>query len=224
MRYFRRTAAVAALALGTALASGASAATSAVNFTSDPSTTKRKLGAYHGTATYDDAAGTLTVTTTNDSTGGRGALTGFAFNVKDAGRGRYMDLDVAGTRGDEDAYDDLFRKKPKKLKPFGVYDAGAAVNGKWGGGGAKRGIAAGQSKTFIFGVQNAGEGLNALDLLTNGNGPSIVAAFGGFRGGKKDQVGGLLTLAAVSETSGLNNPPSGGPSAGFNHVIHPVTP
>ena len=229
MRTFRRTAAVAALALGAALASGAtpaSAATTSVNFSSDASTTKRKLGAYHGTATYDSNAGTLTVTITNDAPGGRGFLTGLAFKAKDAGTGRYMDLDDAAIRGDQDAFDDLARGKSRKLNPFKKYDTGAAINGKWNGGGARKGIAGGQSRTFVFGIFGADEGMSAMDLLSNGEGPSIVAAFGGFKGGKKDRVGGVLSLAPAADpstTSGINiTPTTGGPSAGTGHVLNPT--
>jgi hypothetical protein len=206
MRSIRRTAAAAALALGTALATSAtpaSAATTSVNFASDASTTRRKLGAYHGTATYDGNAGTLTVTITNDAAGGRGFLTGLAFKARDSASGHYMDLDDVVTRGDDDAFDDLGRGRSRKLKPFKLYDTGAAINGKWNGGGSRKGIAAGQSRTFIFGVSGADQDMSAMDLLTNADGPSIVAAFGGFRGGRKDQVGGVLSLADISSTQNI---------------------
>ena len=227
MSTFRRTAAVAALALGTALASGAtpaSAATTAVNFSSDASTTKRKLGAYHGTATYDGNAGTLTVTIANDAAGGRGFLTGLAFKAKDSGTGQYMDLDAAGTRRDEDVFDDVGRGKSRKLKPFKLHDTGAAINGKWNGGGARKGIAAGQSRTFIFGVFGAEENLSAMDLLTNGDGPSIVAAFGGFKGGKKDQVGGVLSLADISSIQNIPISTGDGLQAVPNTLFNPNPP
>ena len=218
----RRITAVAAVALGTALASGASAATSSVNFESSPLGSVHKRGSYHGTATYDSDAGKLTVTITNDSPANRrGYITALAFKVRDDGFGRYVDGDDASIRRDQDAFDDLTKGKKKQLKPFKDYDAGAALDGKWKAGRARRGIASGQSRTFEFDLLGADPNANAMDLLFNTDGPSVVASFGGFKGGKRDQVGGLLTQVSAQ----LNSTPGGDDLRAVpTTIITPVVP
>ena len=196
----RRAAAVAAVALGIAATSSAFAGTTTVEIQSNPSTTKRKLGSYSGTASYDDATGLLTVTLNNTSAADKGGrLTGVAFNMAGTTtKARYVDGDNTTTPVDEDAFDDARNKKGVvKAKPFGNYDGGAALNGKWGKGSAKAaaaGVAAGGSQTFVFDIDNAGAGMTASDFFTGNSG--IDAAF---RGKKADKVGGLVTPVTPSE-------------------------
>ena len=200
----RRTVAVAALALAPCVAR---AGTTTVNFQSDPNSTRRNLGSFQGTATYDDAAGLLTIALQNTSAARKGgmSLTGFAFNAGDAGSITYVDGDNTVTRGDEDAVDDLkSRKGVVKAKPFGRYHAGAGVNHKWvvGRGQAASGIAAGDSRTFVFDVDSTTL-LTASDFFS-GN-LDIVASF---RGRKADRVGGIATPVAPSApVIPGNNPP-----------------
>src|SRR5689334_24114312 len=109
----RRAAAVAAVALGIGATSGAFAGTTTVEIQSNSSTTKRKLGSYSGTATYDDATGLLSVTLNNTSGVAKaGRLTGVAFNIEGTTtKARYVDGDNAATAGvDEDAFDDARNK------------------------------------------------------------------------------------------------------------------
>jgi hypothetical protein len=184
----RRAAAVAAVAFGALATSGAFAGTTTVEIQSNPGTTKRKLGSYTGTASYDDVSGLLTVTLTNTSGVAKaGRLTGVAFNMAGSTTtARYVDGDNTTTKVDEDAFDDARNKKGVvNAKPFGKYDGGAAINGKWGktsASAAASGIAAGASHTFVFDIDNAAAGMTASDFFTGNSG--IAAAF---RGRKADR-------------------------------------
>jgi hypothetical protein len=200
MKTIRRSVAVAALALGLGAGSVAHAGTTTADFHSDSNTTKRKLGSFTGTATYDDVAGLLTVTVNNTSAAGNNgaALTGIAFNVAGTATAAYRDGDDAATaRADEDAYDDARsrgRKHLVKAKPLGNFEAGAALNGKFGAASrrvAALGVSAGSSRTFVFDVSGAAAGMTVNDFL--GGNVGIAAAF---RGKKADKVGGVLTPAA----------------------------
>src|SRR5688572_23374018 len=190
----RRSAAVAAVALAVGATSGAFAGTTTVQIESNAATTKRKLGSFTGSAAYDDVTGLLTITLNNTSASDKGGyLTGLAFNVAGTSTvARYVDGDVASTRPDEDAFDNArTRRGVIKAKPLGTYDGGAAVNGKFGNASrraAAGGIAAGESRTFVFDVDNAAAGMTAADFFSGTNG--IAAAF---RGKKADRVGGIVT-------------------------------
>jgi hypothetical protein len=199
MKTIRRS--VAAVALGLALGAGtvARAGTTTADFHSDANTTKRKLGSFTGTATYDDAAGLLTVTVTNTSAAGKNAaaLTGIAFNVNGNATAVYHDGDDSATRADEDAFDDARTRGGKhlvKAKPLGIFEAGSAVNGKFGKASrraAALGVTSGSSRTFVFDVSGTTAGLTVNDFLTGNVG--IAAAF---RGKRADKVGGVLSPAA----------------------------
>jgi hypothetical protein len=196
----RRAAAVAAVVLGVG-AGSAFAGTTTVNFESNPNTTRRKLGSFTGTASYDDATGLLSVTVNNTSTSAKKAasLTGVAFNIAGTtATARYVDGDDAATpRADEDAFDDARKRKGViKAKPLGTYDAGTAVNGKFGAASrraAAAGVLAGSSRTFVFDVDNAGAGMSAGDFFSGNVG--IAASF---RGKKPDRVGGVILPATPS--------------------------
>jgi hypothetical protein len=191
--------AAAALALG---AASARAGTTSVNFESSADRSIKKLGSYTGTATYDDATGLLTITVNNTSASGA-RVTGLAFNVDgDGAFAGYSDGDVAGTRADEDAFDDARRRKGNRLvkaKPLGMFEAGAALNGNLNAAGRKlaerSGIAAGDSHTFTFNV-SGGAGLTAADFL--GGDLGLVAAF---RGKQPDKVGSVILPASVTGPS-----------------------
>jgi hypothetical protein len=195
MKTIRHSVAVAALALGLGATSVARAGTTTANFQSDSNTTKRKLGSFTGTATYDDAAGLLTVSVTNTSAAGNAgaALTGVALNINGPATAVYHDGDDAATAGDEDAFDDARSRKGKhlvKAKPLGTFEAGTALNGKFGRASrqmAAQGISAGSSRTFTFDVSGAGAGMTVNDFLSGNVG--IAAAF---RGKKADKVGGVI--------------------------------
>ena len=200
MKTLTKALAIAALTFGAA--SAASAGTTTVNFQSSADKSIKKLGSYAGTASYDDVAGLLTISIQNTSTNPKaGHLTGLAFNIDGTATAAYRDGDVATTRGDEDAFDDARAKKGRvvKAKPFGMLDAGAALDGKLNSGRARRGIASGATGTFTFDV-GGGAGLTAANFLTGDTG--LLAAF---RGKKSDKVGGTVSGLIVG-----NIPATGG--------------
>ena len=100
MKKMARIAAAAILTLGASAVttSTATAGLSNATITSDPATSRRHLGSFAGTASYDDATHKLTVHLNNTSASGRGFLTGFAFNTK-GGAAKYLDGDNLATRG-----------------------------------------------------------------------------------------------------------------------------
>ena len=205
-----RVLAAAALALG---GSVAAAATTTVPFASNFS--QHHLAKFDGTATYDSSAHILTLVVNNETdpaTGGR--LTAFAF---DAGghSGLYQDPD-GGRKPNTNGFDELRNHRGIIHTPMGIYHAGAALNGNWGGsGGMPHAIAAGTSQTFVFDVT----GLNASsltvgDLLAPGkSGLEIVAAFKGLRHHRSDRAGGVMSSAVTTvdlSDSGTITPPNDG--------------
>jgi hypothetical protein len=192
--------AAAALALG---AVSARAGTTSVNFESSADKSIRKLGSFNGTATYDDVAGLLTITINNTSSASGARLTGVAFNLAgDGGAAGYRDGDVAGTRPDEDTFDDARRRRGNRLvkaRPLGSFEAGAALKGKFNAAGRRlaerAGIAAGGAQVFTFDV-SGGAALTAADFL--GGDMGLVAAF---RGRKFDKVGSVIVPGTVTGPS-----------------------
>ena len=202
------SAAAAVVAIGASFGtftSRASPGVSSATIASDSMTSKRHLASFTGTAVYDSDLGKLTITVNN--TAGRGYLTGLGFDAAGGGASHYEDGDNLSTRHDEDAFDQLRMKHGvAKLKPFGNYHAGAALDGKWNAGRAKRGVGAGASHTFTFDVTGARRG-SVVDLL--GSGPlALVGNFKGVKHGKGDAVGARLTL--VSGTSPESDTNGGG--------------
>lgn len=215
--------AAATVALGAA--SAASAGTTSVNFESSVEKSIKKLGSFSGTATYDDVAGLLTITINNTSSASGARLTGLAFNVVGDGTAGYRDGDVAGTRRDEDSFDDARTRRGTRLvkaKPIGNFEAGAGINGKFNPVGKKLanrvGVAAGDSRIFTFDIAGGGT-LTAADFL--GGDMGLVAAF---RGRKVDKVGsvivpGLVTAPNVPSDNGSDEGDTGGDSGGGDTII-----
>ena len=147
--------------------------------------------------------GKLTITVNN--TAGRGYLTALGFTAAAAARRTTRTATTPRRAHDEDAFDQLRMKHGvAKLKPFGNYDAGAALNGKWNGGGAKRGVGAGAA-TRSSSTSPAPAGGSVVDLL--GDGPlALVGNFKGVKHGKGDAIGARLTLISgtspASDTTG----------------------
>ena len=204
-----------AAALACGVASAAHAGTTSVNFESSADKSIKKLGSFSGTATYDDAAGLLTITINNTSGASGARLTGLAFNIVGDGSAAYHDGDVAGTRGDEDIFDDARSKKGRgavKAKPLGDFEAGAAINGKFNPPGKKlanrAGVAAGAGHTFTFDVSN-GAGLTAADFL--GGDKGLIAAF---RGKKPDKVGSAIVQGSITSPGAGGN--TGGDEPGID--------
>jgi len=198
----RALAAAAALALGSSFAV---AGITAVPVASDFS--QHHLGQFDGTALYDSATGQLTLTIENTTSASNGGfLTGLAF---DAGgvAAVYQDPD-GGRKPNTNGFDELRNRRGiVHAGPFGVYHAGAGVNGKWAGAGAAtRGIAAGASESFVFDVTSANAStLTVANFFTPGkNGLEIVASFKKLSHHRIDRVGGIMSGAVTSE----NNPPN----------------
>jgi len=211
MKTISKVLVAAAVTLG---ASAARGGTTSVNFESSADKSIKKLGSFTGTATYDDAAGVLSITVNNTSGATGARLTGVAFDVVAGSAAVYHDGDVAGTKADEDVFDDARSKHGKGPvigKPLGNFEAGAGINGKFNPPGKKlankAGIAAGASRTFTFDVGN-GAGLTAADFLSGGNG--LAASF---RGKKIDKVGSAIVAGSITSpgtggnTGGENLPP-----------------
>ena len=216
MKTFLKGVAVAAVTLG--VASAASAGTTSVNFESSADKSLKNLGSFSGTATYDDVAGLLSITVNNTSAASGAHLTGLAFNVVGDGSAAYRDGDIAGTRRDEDGFDDARAKRGKRLvkaKPVGIFDAGTGINGKFNPPGRKKaqaiGIAAGSSRTFTFDITGAGA-LTAADFL--GGDMGLVAAF---RAKKIDKVGSVITPGSI--TAPGTNDGNGGEDDGGDPII-----
>ena len=219
------TKALAAAALTFGVTSAASAGTTSVNFESSAEKSMKNLGSFTGTATYDDAAGLLTITVNNTSAASGARLTGVAFNVVGDAAAAYRDGDIAGTRGDEDVFDDARAKKGKRLvkaKPVGMFEAGTGINGKFNPPGRKladrAGVAAGGSQTFTFDIAG-GAGLTAADFL--GGDMGLVAAF---RGKKIDKVGSVVVPGTVTAPVGGGNNGGDGIIDVPEIVIPPIIP
>lgn len=223
MKTLTKTLAAAALSFG--VTSAASAGTTSVNFESSADKSMKKLGSFSGTATYDDAAGLLTITINNTSAASGARLTGVAFNVVGDAAAAYRDGDIAGTRGDEDIFDDARAKKGKRLvkaKPVGMFEAGTGINGKFNPPGKKlanrAGVAAGGTQTFTFDVAG-GAGLTAADFL--GGDMGLIAAF---RGKKVDKVGSTIVPGTITAPTDGGNSGGDGVIDVPDVVVPPIIP
>lgn len=117
--------------------------------------------------------------TTSSSVGG--FFTGLVFNIGSA--------DNAATATLSATSDSDFRDTgAEAANPFGMFDAGVALNANWSGGGnPTRGIGAGLSAVFTF-IINANDAstLSAMDFL--GNGDDIAIRFRGLANGGSDKL------------------------------------
>ena len=211
--------AAAALALG---GSFAAAGTTSVNFASDVS--QRHLGSFAGTATYDSAAGKLTLVVQNTTGLARGGfITAFAFDVAGSSVAKYEDPD-GGHKPNTNGFDDIRNKKGiVNAAPFGKYEAGAGLDGKWMPGAPKRGIAAGASESFIFDVTGAGaSSLTVADFFSGGkSGLNIVATFRGMKHNQADRAGGIMSGSVTTLESLTTNGTTGGTTGGTDPGSQP---
>ena len=206
----RALAAAAVLALGGAYAA---AGTTSVNFTSDVS--QHHLGSFAGTATYDSTDGKLTLLVQNTTPSAKGGfLTAFAFDIAGNSVAKYDDPD-GGRKPNTNGFDDIRNKKGiVNAAPFGKYEAGAGLDGKWLPGGVNRGIAAGASDTFIFDVTGTGaSSLTVADFFSGGKtGLNIVASFKGMKHNRSDRAGGIMSGGITT----LDSLTTGGNTGGNN--------
>lgn len=221
-----RRLAAAVFGLGVALAASArpaSAGTTRCTIESDMATSSRKLATFDGTASYDADSHKLSITLRNTSR--RGVLTGFAFKTSGPGV-RYVDGDLAATtRVDEDKFDDLLRrgKTTRKVKPFGAYKSGALLNGQWTARpGRKHGLGEGQSRTFVFDVNEPNaESMSIMDVMGGDGNLPLVTAFKDVRHWKSDRIAAKLTL--VAPPSAVTEPIDVVASPGTDPEASPVT-
>ena len=140
------------------------------------------LGSLTGRITYDSGLGSLLVELTNTSNPGNGGfITGFLFNIADGGN----DVSVALTSATH-PFLQTVTPMERAGAPFGIFDAGAALDGDWeGGGDPNPGIAVNQTGMFGFLVTGTGAGdLTATSFLDEG----LVARFRGFVDGGSDKL------------------------------------
>lgn len=196
MKTARLLIAAAALSLAPSLAM---AGTSTANIQSD--TSIHNLGSFTGTVTYDNVAETLTFNLDNTSAG---KLTGFAFDITGDNTATFDKVKGSAWK------DDRNHKGVVIAKPFGNYEGGAALHGKFGANG--NGIAAGANKSFAFKVSGpTAATLTAADFVTGPGNTQVVASFAGFRHGKTDRVGGILSTGPQTTTTTTTNNLGGDP-------------
>ena len=209
-----RVLAAAVLALG---GTYAAAGTTSVNFASDVS--QHHLGSFAGTATYDSTAGKLTLVVQNTTATAKGGfLTAFAFDIAGNSVAKYEDP-AGGHKPNTNGFDDIRNKKGiVNATPFGKYEAGAGLDGKWLPGGVKRGIAAGASDTFVFDVTGTGaSSLTVADFFSGGKtGLNLVASFKGMKHNRTDRAGGMMSGAVTNLDSLATGGSIGGDTGGNN--------
>lgn len=173
----------------TAVAAISSVATAdIVHFNSDPSSTTNSawtgaslIGSVEYTYTGDDE-GTLVFSMTNTTDPAIGGfLTGFVFNFDSSDDDAEVELDSATNN----KFRDTGRER---ADPFGTFDAGAALKGKWTGGGKPGdGIGVGITELFTFEVEaDDAASLTAMSFL--GDGTEIALRFKCLNDGASDKL------------------------------------
>ena len=196
MKTARLLIAAAALSLGPSLAL---AGTSTANIQSD--TSIHNLGSFTGAVTYDNVAKTLTFNLDNTSAG---KLTGFAFDITGDNTATFDKVKGSAWK------DDRNHKGVVIAKPYGNYEGGASLHGRFGANG--NGIAAGATKSFVFNVTGpTAATLTAADFVTGPGNTQVVASFSGFRHGKTDRAGGILSTISQNTTTTTTNNLGGNP-------------
>jgi hypothetical protein len=180
---------------------GSWASAGTVNLVSNTSGSTSSLGAFTGTATYDDVS-VLTITLKNTTPSGGGYITGFLFNI---------DGDATATLSPNPTgnFSDLVTSGNLSGNPFGDFDAGAALGGNFlGGGSPNSGIAVGAERTFTFNL--TGDDASSLRIghffteLSDGSDDhdaGLLVRFRGIQLGEgSDKVPGFPTRPPGGET------------------------
>lgn len=212
---FRALAAAAMLTLGNSFAA---AGTVTGVFSNDYS--KNHLAAFDGTAVYDPSTARFVVTLSNITPAKNGGyLTSFAFDATGGLKVVYEDPD-GGKKPNTNGFDNLPNRRGIARTNFGVYHAGAALDGRWTPGGANRGIVDGSSATFIFDVIGSNTALlRPSDLIGGGHGGlDIVATFKRLPHRRLDRVGGKITSELVTNIGSTDASGKGSP------IISPPQP
>lgn len=195
MKRMQLIAAAATLALG---GSFVSAGATSVDFKSDMSL--KGLGAFTGTASYDNSTDKLTITLDNTSAT-KSVITGFAFDIAGDDKAKFERPLHSHWK------DDRNHKGIVNAKPLGNYEAGAALGGKFSHGASKLGIAMGAEKTFVFDVTGTDAStLTASDFFAGPATKQLVANFAGFRHHKTDKAGGAMIASNITIPGGITIP------------------
>jgi hypothetical protein len=185
----------AAVAFGAALLTASTANASITSVTFDSDTSVHHLSQFQGTAVYDSSTGKLSITIENTTAGKKGGyLTAIALN----GTGPSATFEDATPATAKNAkFDDLQNKNGVvKASPYGKYEIGAGVAGKWNKNtGAKHGVAAGSGMTFIFDTTATDKStLDVMDFMSaNKSGEEVVASFRKLAKHRNDQAGATVT-------------------------------
>ena len=173
-----------------ALCAGAASA-DMVDFVSDSSSTTNSswTGAeLTGSIEYNYTSGnngvlTFSVSNTSDSSVG-GFLTGLVFNIDSADSGASATLSSTTDS-------DFQNTGSEAANPFGTFNAGAALNANWtGGGNPSRGLGIGSSLTLVFSVMASdASSLSAMSFL--GDGDDIALRFRGLNNNASDKLLGM---------------------------------
>jgi hypothetical protein len=141
---------------------GSLAQAATLQLVSDSAASTSGIGAFTGSMSYD-GVDTLTIALTNTTPVGGGYITGFVFNTP-------ASASAVLAPNPTDNFEDLATSPHNNSlagSPFGTFDAGAAIDGDFlGGGSPSAGIAVGDTGTFVFHVTN-GSGASVDDFFFN---------------------------------------------------------
>ena len=169
-----------------------------------PCCSTEDIGSFSAELTYSYTSGTsatisITLTNTVDPSLG-GYITAIALSPNGAASG------LSFVSSSSAAFRNI--SSPVSAPPFGMFAAGAGLNGSFlGGGNPSSGIGVGMSETFTFSMTGTASALAALDaeIALNQAGYGMVVRFRGGEGGWSDKVigcalptpGALALLGAV---------------------------
>lgn len=211
MNRIHTLAAAAVLALGTSALAGPVE----VDFSSTQSV--KGKASFSGTASYDNTTDQLTLDITNTS---KGDLMAFAFEVEKGDSAKF-DRPAKSKWRDERNHKDLIN-----APPYGTYEAGAAVNGRWNSTAGKLGIASGKTEAFAFDITGANaSSLTTADFFT-GSKPEIVASFTGFKKSHFtfDRASGFGSVVETNSITGSTTPSGTTPSGAAITPILTIQP
>ena len=172
-----------------------------INISGDAGNSTEGLGDFTGTIEYNSLGGSLgslivTLTNTSDEDNG-GFITGFLFNMNSADA-------TAALSSATHPFDDC-EGNGLNGQPFGdPFDAGAALGGKFeGGGNPNDGIAVGETGTFEFDVvATDAASLSAADFMSGDFDFNFVVRFRGFEDDGSDKVPAIPAPASLALFAG----------------------
>lgn len=166
-----------------------------VNIQADMGNSTEGLGNFTGTVEYTFTGGTtgsLVVELTNTSAASNGGyLVAFLFNINSSDAGASATLSSTTDADFENITGDGLNGAP-----FGIFEAGAGLNGTFlGGGNPAPGIAVGATETFTFDVvASDASTLDTMDFLSGSSEFDFVVRFRGFEDGGSDKVPATTTI------------------------------